>query len=239
MKNLRLNYYFILFCFFLASCSMNTLEPNPIEITLENNVEISEHRFLALGDSYTIGQSVPINERWPNQLAERLMNEVNKISEVNIIAQTGWTTGNLLQAIESEGPSTHDLVSLLIGVNNQFQNQDFGVFESQLEELIEKSIELAGGNKDRVFIVSIPDYGVTPFGTNNAETIAEELDAYNEYLRTRSEALGLPFINITEISRMLEGDNQALASDGLHPSGFQYGLWVDEILPVVRTMLSK
>ena len=223
----------------MISCSKNSIEPIHIDAEFDNLVEVKEYSYLALGDSYTIGQSVPVADRWPNQLAEQLMDDGIKISEVNIIAQTGWTTSNLLQAIENEAPEDHDLVSLLIGVNNQFQNQDFEIFKSQLDELIMTAIELARGDKNRVFVVSIPDYGATPFGANNAETIGEELDEYNDHLQLRCEAFGLPFINITEISRMLEGDDQALASDGLHPSGYQYNLWVSEILPIVQAMLTE
>lgn len=222
-----------------ASCTMNESVSTSLVAEMEETNEVEEFTYLALGDSYTIGQSVPVSDRWPNQLATELTNDTIAITEVKIIAQTGWTTGNLLQAIENENPENHDLVSLLIGVNNQFQNQDFEIFENQLEELIEKAIELAGGNKDRVFIVSIPDYGVTPFGANNAASIGAELDIYNEHLRLRSEFYDLPFINITEISRMLENDDQALASDGLHPSGYQYALWVTEMLPVVKDLLSE
>jgi len=230
-------YLFFSLLTILTSCQSNLVDTTIINVETQAPVTSQSLSYLALGDSYTIGQSVLESERWPNQLAARLNDNQPTISKVDIIAQTGWTTGNLLQAIDSESPSNHDLVSLLIGVNNQFQSQDFSTFETQLDELIEKAIELASGNFDRVFIVSIPDYGVTPFGANNAEEIGEELDMYNEHLRLRSEAYGLPFIDITEISRMLEGDEDALASDGLHPSGYQYSLWVEEILPVVQELL--
>jgi len=222
----------------LFSCSSELIETKVINLETEAPLQSQTLRYLALGDSYTIGASVAEPDRWPNQLASKPIDSIYSISEVNIIAQTGWTTGNLLQAIENQAPDNHDLVSLLIGVNNQFQKQDFEVFETQLELLIEKAIELASGNRERVFLVSIPDYGVTPFGANNAETIAQELDRYNEHIRLRSEAFDLPFINITEISRSLEGNSDGLASDGLHPSGYQYSLWVEEILPVVKNMLS-
>jgi lysophospholipase L1-like esterase len=194
--------------------------------------------FLALGDSYTIGQGVSEDSRWPNQLSRLLEAYDYKILNTNIIAQTGWTTRNLLDAIESQSPAPHDLVSLLIGVNNQFQGKPFEVYESELVLLMNKAIEIAGSS-DRVFMVSIPDYGVTPFGTRNSERIAKELDAYNAYAKLRCEALGIPFINITEISRSLGDSEGALASDQLHPSGQQYKQWADAMLSDVLDLLGK
>ena len=197
--------------------------------------------YLALGDSYTIGQGVQIVEGWPFQLYRNLEKNDIEIRELKIVAKTGWTTRNLLDAIEDTDLSNlknEKLVSLLIGVNNQFQNLPFEQFETEFDLLIEKAIQLAG-NMDKVFVVSIPDYGVTPFGSNNRERIGQELDEYNLYIKHKCAALDIPFIDITEISRELGDSEGALASDNLHPSGLQYEKWVETILPVVLDLVTE
>lgn len=194
-------------------------------------------QYLALGDSYTIGQGVEESERWPNQLVEELRSNDKQVDRVEIIAQSGWRTNNLIDAIASNNPQGFNLVSLLIGVNNQFSNLDFDIFIVEFNELLQTSINIAGSS-ERVFVVSIPDYGVTPFGSSwgNPSQIASELDMYNAYMHQRCEELGIPFINITEISRSL-GSSPGALSDGLHPSDMQYALWVDEMLPVVLELV--
>jgi len=203
---------------------------------IDSTILVNEIRYLALGDSYTIGQGVSQSESWPYQLQQSLKENGDTINEIKIIAKTGWTTTNLLNAIDEERPENFNLVSLLIGVNNQFQGLSFEEFQSEFDSLIQTSIKLAG-NKDRVFVVSIPDYGVTPFGSSNSAQIGRELDTYNNYMKLHSEALDIPFIDITEISRDLGGSDAALATDRLHPSGAQYSLWVEEILPVAIGLL--
>jgi lysophospholipase L1-like esterase len=195
-------------------------------------------RFLALGDSYTIGQGVFIYQRWPNQIRQKLGLLNYTIDSLKIIAQTGWTTNNLLNSIENTEISGFNLVSLLIGVNNQFQNKPFSTFETEFNILLNKSIEFAG-DINRVFVVSIPDYGVTPFGSSNSESIAEDIDMYNTYISLQCEEKGIPFINITEISRELGDSDGALASDNLHPSASQYTEWADKILPIVIELLEE
>ena len=133
---------------------------------------------------------------------------------------------------------SYNLVSLLIGVNNQYQKQSFSIFESEFDELLEQSIEIAGDAK-RVFVVSIPDYGVTPFGSSNSEVIGQEIDMYNDYIAAKCEAQNIPFIDITGISRTLADSPGSLAADNLHPSGSQYALWTNEILPVVIDLLKE
>lgn len=160
------------------------------------------------------------------------------IDSLKIIAQTGWTADNLLQLIDNTEISEFNLVSLLIGVNNQFQNQAFATFETEFNLLLNKSIDFAG-NVNKVFVVSIPDYGVTPFGSSNSQSIGEEIDMYNEYISAQCEQKGIPFINITEISRELGVSEGALAPDNLHPSGSQYLEWTDEILPTVIKLLEE
>jgi lysophospholipase L1-like esterase len=196
-------------------------------------------RFLALGDSYTIGQSVPAEDRWPVQLAERLKNQGVGIEELKIIAQTGWRTDNLLDAIAAENPhSDYNLVSLLIGVNNQYQGRDIAVYQLEFRQLLDKTIELCGGNKAGVFVLSIPDYGYTPFGAAARETISAEIDEYNRINREISAEIGVAWFDITPASREAVSKPEYLASDQLHPSGEMYGKWVDLIFSNVGINIS-
>lgn len=185
----------------------------------------SERKFLALGDSYTIGESVAEAERWPNQLAAKL-----EIAQPHIIATTGWRTDNLKDAIEAANlKPEYDLVSLLIGVNNQYQGKPMAVFEREFEELLQTSIKLAQGKKKNVFVVSIPDYGYTPFGKAKQEKISAELDQYNASSKRIAARYGVKYFYITEISRNGLNDPELVASDGLHPSGKMYAQWVEMI----------
>jgi lysophospholipase L1-like esterase len=199
------------------------------------------HSFLALGDSYTIGESVPEDQRWPVQLADSLQNHGITIKEPKIIAKTGWTTADLIAAIsdEKEELSEHyDLVSLLIGVNNQYQGLDFDQFEKEFEELLMQAISFADGDTQQVFVVSIPDYGATPFGQKrNPDQIAEQLDRYNNTARQISEQHDVTFINITPISKDAEDQPELTAEDNLHPSGKMYQRWVSEMLPSIKMKL--
>ena len=203
----------------------------------ENQADTQPIQYLALGDSYTIGQSVDTSDRWPIQLDAKLKDEGFTVERTDIIAQTGWKTSDLLNAIEGTNLEDYNLISLSIGVNNQFSGIPFEVYTSEFDELLGRIIDAAGAS--RVFVVSIPDYGVTPFGSNNSETIAQELDEYNEYARLKCDTLNIPYINITEISRILGASEGALASDNLHPSGTQYALWVDEMIPTVRDLVGE
>lgn len=184
-----------------------------------------ETKFLALGDSYTIGESVAEAERWPNQLAAKL-----KLAAPHIIATTGWRTDNLKDAIEAANlKPEYDLVSLLIGVNNQYQGKSIEVYEREFEELLQTSIKLAKGKKKNVFVVSIPDYGYTPFGKAKQEKISFELDQYNAINKRIAAKYGIKYFNITEISRKGLEDAELVAGDGLHPSGKMYAQWVEVI----------
>jgi len=229
------------FIFVVFACTSDddrviVTDSNPIDDEPPEVVEESI-KYLALGDSYTIGQGVEEPERWPNQLVVELESNDFTIEKSEIIAQTGWKTSDLINAVEANDPQDFNLVSLLIGVNNQFNGLDFEVFTTDFNLLLQKSISIAGGT-DRVFVVSIPDYGVTPFGNSwgDPQQITAELDTYNTHMQHRCEQLGISFINITEISRTL-GNSEGALSDGLHPSGSQYSLWVEEMLPVVLEMI--
>jgi lysophospholipase L1-like esterase len=227
-KNLLVISVSFLGLFLLFACESQSLPADELD-----TVEIS---YLALGDSYTIGQGVADQSRWPNQLADSLRNMNVKVQDPKIIAQTGWTTRNLIEAINAQSLMTYDLVSLLIGVNNQYQNRSFDEFKIEFEELLQTALNLSTDTK-QVFVVSIPDYGVTPFGSANAEIIAEQLDMYNQYMEDVCDGESVLFINITDISRELGDQSGALANDQLHPSGEQYSKWVDRMLPFVVELI--
>ena len=195
-------------------------------------------KYLALGDSYTIGQGVEESLRWPNQLAQMLLEENYDITKTEIIAKTGWKTSDLLSAIADNNVEDYNLVSLLIGVNNQYNNQSFSIFEDEFDLLLSKSIDIAG-NLGSVFLLSIPDYGVTPFGNNNSQNIALDIDKYNEFMKQRCIDQGIQFIDITEISRQLGDLPGSLAPDNLHPSGSQYTKWTEKAFPIVKEILEE
>ena len=194
--------------------------------------------YLALGDSYTIGESVDEADRWPNQLAGLLKQE-GYATEVTVIARTGWTTDELWEGIQAREISPpYDLVSLLIGVNNQYRGRELEEYREQFIFLLNKSIEYAGGYTDRVIVLSIPDWGVTPFaGGRNASQIALEIDQFNTINREESEKAGAHYIDITPISREAVNDPVLIADDGLHPSGKMYAEWTNLALPIVLEIL--
>lgn len=204
-----------------------------VEIPIKQSI-----KYLALGDSYTIGQGVETAERWPNQLSEKLKENGFEIAQTTIIAKSGWKTDDLLKAIADTVSSDYNLISLLIGVNNQFWGQPFEIFEIEFDALLLKSIELANG-KENVFVLSIPDYGVTPLGGNNRERIALKIDEYNDYIKQKCLDQNILFVDITTLSRQLGDSPEALAMDNLHPSGRQYGEWVEAALPKVIAILME
>ena len=198
----------------------------------------SSLQYLALGDSYTIGESVAENERWPNQLAE-LLTENGYSVEVKIIARTGWTTSELWEGIQNdEITPPYDMVSLLIGVNNQYRGNDIEEYRSEFIFLLNKAIEYAGGDASRVFVLSIPDWGVTPFANGrDAEKIASEIDAFNKVNMQESQNAGIAYIDITPVSREAVNHLELIANDGLHPSGKMYAEWANLALPIALEIL--
>ena len=201
-------------------------------------------RYLALGDSYTIGESVPENERWSNQLAELLKSSpqlAGREIQVTIIARTGWTTAELWQGIEMRAiQPPYDMVSLLIGVNNQYRGYDINEYREQFRFLLEKAIEYADEKPDRVFVLSIPDWGVTPFAAGrDAAKIAQEIDAFNAVNREEAEKLGVAYVDVTPVSREAANDPSLIAGDGLHPSGKMYAEWAKLALPVALQIAEK
>lgn len=188
-------------------------------------------KFLALGDSYTFGESVAEAERWPVQLNDRLKAQGLDCAEVRVIATTGWRTDDLRNAMTAaQLRPEYTLVSLLIGVNNYYQGRSVESYEPEFEALLKTAIGLAGGHKSRVFVVSIPDYGYTPFGQPKQAEITQGIDAYNAANKRITDALGIAYFNITDISRQGFDDPALVAGDGLHPSGKMYKAWVDLIL---------
>jgi len=159
-------------------------------------------------------------------------------STVDIIAKTGWTTRNLLDGIDQQNPKVYDIVSLLIGVNNQYQALSFADFKIEFDRLLTVSQQLSRKGTSGVFVVSIPDYSLTPFVKKNQDRIATELDKYNAFMKAKCEQKDIPFVDITSVSRSLGSASTAIAEDGLHPSGFQYGQWVNEIVPVLLDLLN-
>lgn len=195
-------------------------------------------RILALGDSYTIGESVAENERWPDQLAA-MLSEKNIQTDVTIIARTGWTTSELWQGIQADPPrGRYDLVSLLIGVNDQYRGYDINKYRDEFRLLLEKAIEYAGGKPEQVIVLSIPDWGVTPFASGrDRDKIANEIDAFNLINLDESEKMGIHYVAVTHVSRQAMNDPALVAGDGLHPSGKMYAEWAKLVLPVAIRIL--
>ena len=199
---------------------------------------MSTFRYLALGDSYTIGESVLVEERWPIQLAKLL--ETDDIqTEVMIIARTGWTTSELWQGIQAERiQPPYDLVSLLIGVNNQYRGDEINEYREQFDFLLRKSIEYAEENANHVLVLSIPDWSVTPFAAGrDRERIAKEINEFNSVNRELSEKAAVQYVDIMPISQEALNNQLLIAPDGLHPSGKMYALWAEKAYPTVRSIL--
>jgi lysophospholipase L1-like esterase len=188
-------------------------------------------RMLALGDSYTIGESVKMDQRWPNQFVSELRKQGADVDTPDYIATTGWTTSNLLEGIAAslDSDREYNLVSILIGVNNQYQGLDVSIYEPELRNIIDRALEITEQDKSKLFILSIPDYAYTPFGKGDT-IISNEIDAYNEINRDVALEYGISWIDITPISRRGLDDPVLVAGDGLHPSGAQYGKWVKKII---------
>ena len=211
------------------------------EDTTSNDSEMDTLSYLALGDSYTIGESVDEKDRWPVQLTTRLKNGGVDIGDPRIIARTGWTTNELKAAINgSELNAPYDLVSLLIGVNNQYRGYPIAQQKKEFEELLKMAIDFAGGDTSRVFVVSIPDWGVTPFAEGrDRDQIAEDIDQYNLVNYEITQSFNVQYFNITPISRDAKNDLSLVAGDGLHPSGEMYTKWVELIYPWAQEILAE
>jgi len=195
--------------------------------------------FLALGDSYTIGESVAVTDRFPAQTAALLRQDGLKIADPVYIARTGWTTTNLQQAINAQNLApNYDIVTLLIGVNDQYQRMDTSGYTSRFTQLLQKAIELARGNKRHVFVVSIPDYSVTPFvPASDKQRVSTEVDWFNRINKRITESFGVSYTDITPSSREGASNPSLIANDGLHPSGLEYRKWAQLLAPKIKAIL--
>ncbi|NYZ61540.1 SGNH/GDSL hydrolase family protein [Luteimonas deserti] len=200
-------------------------------------------RYLALGDSYTIGEGLAAEERWPVSLAAALRRDGLAIDPPQIIATTGWTTDELDAGIDAAAPrGPFDLVSLLIGVNDQYRGRDVTAYVHAFAALLGRATGFAGGDPGRVFVLAIPDWGVTPFGMQSGRDVAaigRELDAYNAAAQAICAAQNVAFVDIAPLSRARGGEPGMLADDGLHPSAALHAEWARLALPVARGLLSR
>lgn len=226
---------FAVLCILLLACGKNKASYTYGSTPGSTNAKT----WLALGDSYTIGQSVAINDRFPEQTAALLRLQNINLTTPDYIATTGWTTTNLQNAIAAQRPAAHDVVTLLIGVNDQYLTHDTTGYRSRFTFLLEKSIELARGKTTHVFVLSIPDYSVTPFAAgNDPARIRREIDWFNDINRSVTTAHQVAYLDITPSTRDAQNDPLLICGDGLHPSGIEYGKWAARLwqlmLPVLR-----
>ena len=222
----------------LQSCNKNSL-PTVSSATISGGS--SQKKILALGDSYTIGQSVMEADRFPNKTISILTTPgINLKYPSQIIARTGWTTQNLLNELAISGNiliPPYDIVTLLIGVNDQFQHVDTATYRIQFTQCLNKAIEYSGSKKERVFVLSIPDYSVTPFGAGNATQIAMQIDWFNAINKQVTLQMGINYTDITSSTRMAATDRTLIAADSLHPSGKEYLKWANMLAPKILPLL--
>ncbi|MCL6219138.1 SGNH/GDSL hydrolase family protein [Zunongwangia pacifica] len=231
--------YLIVAAFIVTGCSSSKATQNNNKESGSEDSNAPKYSYLALGDSYTIGESVEESERWPVQLTEALRERGYAMAAPKIIARTGWTTADLIAGINSElnVQRDFDLVSILIGVNNQYQNKPITEYEEELREIFRKAINHSKKMEAGVFAVSIPDYGVTPFGSANQDEIGRDIDAFNAVFKRVAQEYNVDFYNITPISRRAADNPDLIAADELHPSGLMYRYWVEDfILNVVEKL---
>ncbi|MGC4039049.1 MAG: SGNH/GDSL hydrolase family protein [Chitinophagaceae bacterium] len=197
--------------------------------------------YLALGDSYTIGQNVPASDNYPNQIVQ-LLTKSNIYGKLKIIATTGWTTNDLKNGISKDDNLllSYDIVTLLIGVNNQYQHKPIETYKTEFKELLDKSVQFANGNPYHVVVLSIPDWGVTPFANGRDRTlISKEIDQYNSINKDISSKAGVNYLDITPWTREAASDPSLLASDQLHPSGKEYARWAESLSVLFKGILAN
>ncbi len=233
---------FIILFFF--TCSSNSCDKKEIRNTMNVNPDIAKkYYYLALGDSYTIGESVPSAENFPNQVVSSMLNNAIPFYPARIVAKTGWTTDELEAGIAIANTaeplrSSYDFVSLLIGVNNQYRGRTIDNYKPGFEALLKKAIQYAGNKTDHTVVLSIPDWGVTPFASGrNRVQIAAEIDAYNAANKKIALRYNVHYIDITPWTREAANDASLLASDGLHPSGIEYKRWAERMAEFFKSKL--
>ncbi|MCU0644243.1 MAG: SGNH/GDSL hydrolase family protein [bacterium] len=221
---------------------VTTMCENPKNSKDNLNIEpLRAKTILSLGDSYTIGESVSESERWPNQLAKALQDSGFNVDQPKVVARTGWTTTELFSGIQnSQLDSVYNLVTLLIGVNDQYRGLGINYYREGFLKLLNKAIEFAGSDRNRVIVLSIPDYSVTPFAQRgDTARIRLELDQFNALNQELSLQASVHYVNITPISRKALKDRTYLAPDNLHPSGKMYGEWVELVVPIAYKILTN
>ena len=199
----------------------------------------AKYNYLALGDSYTVGQNVDASESFPAQLEKLLEKNLNAKINTDLVATTGWRTDNLIDGIKSSSlEPVYDFVTLLIGVNNQYQGQPFSQYEEEFPLLLERALKFTGNDPSKVIVISIPDYGYTPFGENGGmQAISKDIDTYNAFAESTASLKNVAYVNITDISRQGLDQPELVADDGLHPSGKAYKMFVDRIAPFIVSAL--
>lgn len=245
---MKLFFPILVFFMYGSSCNKSSIDnstmPKPITPSTDTLTSRKPYTYLALGDSYTIGQNVSADENYPNQLT-RILKDDKLDGSAKIIAVTGWTTDNLangIEAAESKGEllQQYDLVTLLIGVNNQYQGEEAKNYRPKFEASLQRAISLAGNISGHVIVISIPDWGVTPFaGLRNREEIAQEIDDYNYINRELAEKYNTGYLYITDWTRQAATDPSLLASDNLHLSGKEYARWANALANMVNDYLRK
>lgn len=227
--------------FVTGSCA--TLQGNSAATGGENPARPDALTYLALGDSYTIGEGAAVADRWPSQLASLLTSQGTAVAAPTYIARTGWTTAELQDAIAAAQPSsTYGLVSLLIGVNNQYRGQSLTQYRSEFRALLQQAIGLAGGRPGRVVALSIPDWGQSPYGQRQgrgAAAIGPEIDQFNAVAQDECRQAAVAYVNITALTRAAAGTSNQFTNDGLHYSGLQMRQWADRALPVTQALLKQ
>jgi lysophospholipase L1-like esterase len=219
---------------------ISILSFDKIKIAQTFSATTMEKTYLALGDSYTIGESVSEADRYPVQTVALLNKEGLHFHSPEIIATTGWTTADLQNAIDNYhfSQKKYDIVTLLIGVNNQYQGKSQTEYEEQFTKLLQQAIQLAGADASHVIVLSIPDYSVTPFAKNsNVRTIATQIDAFNKSNKLIAENYRVHYLNVTTESRKASGDPSLIASDGLHFSGKEYAIWSDMLAGAIKEIM--
>lgn len=213
----------------------------PLFSLAQNPDSMHTYTYLALGDSYTIGESVPLHKSFPYQTVCLLRKAGYHLAAPEVIAKTGWTTDELDAGMNGfEFLPKYDFVTLLIGVNNQYRGRDIIEYKEQFEGLLKKAIAFAGGKQDHVVVLSIPDYSVTPFAENKApEKIAKEIDEYNTLNKAISIQYKVAYLDITESTRKAKTTSGLIAPDGLHPSEKEYAKWAKKLLPLIKEKIKK
>lgn len=215
------------------------MEPSQTTITTGNDTTTTALHYLALGDSYTIGQSVQESERFPAQTVKFLSNPNLTEKSIMYIATTGWTTSNLINAINLQNPPKNfDIVTLLIGVNDQYQHMDTAGYRTRFTTLLNTAVTLASGKPERVFVISIPDYSATPYVyASDKQRVSKEIDAFNAINKEITLSNKIVYIDITAGSRDAATDPSLVANDGLHPSGKEYAKWAAMLAPAIKNQL--